>query len=45
MSFTIRNGDKLHLNLELDDKPIDTNSIFLGPEGRHPKHDPFSIRL
>lgn len=45
VSFTIRDGDKLHLNLKLDDKPIDTNSIFLGPEGRHPKHNPFSIRV
>lgn len=45
VSFTIRNGDKLHLNLKLDDKPIDTNSIFLGPKGRHPKHNPFSITL
>ena len=45
VSFVIHNGDKLHLNLKLDDQPIDTNSIFLGPEGRHPKHNPFSITL
>jgi len=45
VNFTIRGGEALRLNLKVDDEQISTQSIFLGVEGRHPKHNPFSIRL
>jgi len=45
VNFTVRDGEKLRLNLRLDDKPAATNEIFLGPKGRHPKHNPFTIKL
>jgi hypothetical protein len=45
VNFTIRDGERLHLNLKLDDKPAQTDQIFLGARGRHPKHNPFGIRL
>ena len=45
VNFTIRDGDKLRLNLRLDDKPAATTDIYLGEKGLHPKHNPFSIKL
>jgi hypothetical protein len=45
VNFTIRDGEKLRLNLKLDDKPAPTNQIFLGAHGGHPKKNPFRIRL
>jgi hypothetical protein len=45
VSFVIRNGDHIRFNLKLDDKPIATDSIFLGPQGKHPKHNPFRIEI
>lgn len=45
VDFTIKGGEKLRLDLKLDDKPISTSSIFIGPKGRHPKHNPFKIKL
>lgn len=45
VNFTIRDGEKVRLNLRLDDKPAATSEIFLGVKGRHPKHNPFTIKL
>ncbi len=45
VNFTIKDGERLRLNLKLDDEHIATSSIFLGAKGVHPKHNPFSIRL
>jgi len=45
VNFTIRDGDRLRLNLRLDDRPAATSEIFLGEKGVHPKHNPFTIRL
>ncbi len=45
VNFTIRDGERLRLNLRLDDKPAATSQIFLGAKGRHPKHNPFTIKL
>ena len=43
--FTVKGGERMHLDLKLDDKPIDTNEIFLGPQGKHPKKNPFSLKF
>jgi hypothetical protein len=45
VNFTIREGERLHFNLNLDDKLIGTDHIFLGAHGVHPKDNPFTIRL
>lgn len=45
VNFTVRGGETVRLNLKVDDEQISTQSIFLGEDGRHPKHNPFSIRL
>lgn len=46
VNFTIREpAESLRLNLRLDDKPAATSEIFLGAKGRHPKHNPFRIKL
>ena len=46
VNFTIREpAESLRLNLRLDDKPAATSEIFLGVQGRHPKHNPFRIKL
>jgi hypothetical protein len=45
VNFTIRDGERLRLNLRLDDKPAATSEIFLGEKGVHPKHNPFRIKL
>jgi hypothetical protein len=45
VNFTVRGGEKLRLNLKVDDEHISTDNIFLGAKGGHPKHNPFSIRL
>ena len=45
VSFTIRDGDRLHFNLQLDHELIPTDHIFLGAERQHPDHNPFTIRL
>ena len=45
VNFTIREGERLHFNLKLDDKLIGTDHIFLGAHGVHPKDNPFTIRL
>jgi hypothetical protein len=43
--FTVKGAEHMHLNLKLDDKPIGTDSIFLGPQGKHPKHNPFGLKF
>ena len=45
VNFTIKDGERLRLNLKVDDEHIATSNIFLGAKGVHPKHNPFSIRL
>jgi hypothetical protein len=45
VNFTVNGGDKLHLKLELDGKDAPTDQIYLGPQGKHPKHNPFSIKF
>jgi hypothetical protein len=45
VNFTIKDGERLRLNLKVDDEHIATSSIFLGAKGVHPKHNPFSIRV
>ena len=45
VNFTVHDGERLRLNLRLDDKPAATSEIFLGEKGVHPKHNPFSIKL
>lgn len=45
VNFTISNGEKLRLNLKLDDRPASTSEMFLGEKGVHPKHNPFTIKL
>jgi hypothetical protein len=45
VNFTVKDGERLRLNLKLDDDQIATSHIFLGARGAHPKHNPLSIRL
>ncbi len=45
VDFTIKGAEKMRLDLKLDDKPIDTSSIFIGPKGKHPEHNPFTIKF
>jgi hypothetical protein len=45
VNFTVRGGESMRLNLKVDDEHISTSSIFLGEDGRHPEHNPFTIRL
>jgi opacity protein-like surface antigen len=45
VNFTVRDGERLRFNLKLDDKQASTSDIFLGAQGRHPKHNPFRIKL
>jgi hypothetical protein len=45
VNFSIRGGTRLHLNLKLDDTTAPTNDIFLGAQGKHPRKNPFSVKL
>jgi hypothetical protein len=45
VDFTVRGAERMHLNLKLDAKPASTDQIFLGPRGRHPKHNPFRLKF
>lgn len=45
VNFTLRNGEKLHLSLKLDDKLAAPSQIFLGEKGVHPKKNPFTVKL
>jgi membrane-bound ClpP family serine protease len=42
--FTVAGAEHLRLDLKLDGKPIGTDSIFIGPQGKHPKHNPFGLK-
>lgn len=43
LNFRIAGGSKLQLNLRLDGEQIATDQIFLGPDGKHPATNPFTI--
>jgi hypothetical protein len=45
LNFTVNGGDALRLNLKLDGQRASTNQIYLGPQGRHPKHNPFTLKF
>jgi len=45
VNFTVRDGERMRLNLKLDGEHIATSNIFLGAKGVHPKHNPFRIRF
>ena len=45
VNFTVRDGKKLHFNLKLDGKKAPTDQIFLGAQGKHPKKNPFTVKL
>lgn len=45
VNFTVRGGERLRLHLRLDDKLAPTDQIFLGDDGHHPAHNPFTIRV
>jgi hypothetical protein len=45
VNFTVRDGEHVRFNLTLDDKQAATSDIFLGPNGRHPKHNPFTVKF
>ena len=43
VNFSIHDGSRLRLNLQLNGEPIATDSIYLGRHGRHPESNPFTI--
>lgn len=45
VNFRVRDGDWLRLNLQLDGKPIATESIYLGRSERHPRQNPFTMPI
>ena len=45
VDFTVRGAERMHLNLKLDNQPAATDQIFLGPQGRHPEHNPFTLKF
>jgi hypothetical protein len=45
VNFTVNGGERLRLNLKLDGNLIPTDQIFLGAQGRHPRHNPFGVKL
>jgi hypothetical protein len=45
VQFTVRGAEHMRLDLKLDGTPIGTDSIFLGPHGKHPKHNPFRLKF
>src|SRR5438552_5208651 len=44
VNFKIDGGEHLNFNLKVDGKRIDTDDIFLGAIGRHPRHNPFMVK-
>ena len=44
VNFRVDGGTKMRLNLRLDGELIDTRSIFLGVNGKHPDSNPFTLR-
>jgi hypothetical protein len=45
VDFTVRGAERMRLDLKLDGQPIDTNEIFLGPQGKHPEANPFALEF
>src|SRR4051794_5613255 len=45
VNFNVRDGERLHFNLKLDNQDIATDSVFIGANGRHPQSNPFTIKL
>ena len=45
VQFTVKGAEHMRLDLKLDGKPIGTDSIFFGPQARHPKHNPFKLKF
>ena len=45
VNFSVRGSERLRLDLKLDDKPAPNEQVFLGARGRHPKHNPFTVRV
>lgn len=43
LNFRINGGTRLRLSLGLDGEPISTDNIFLGPNGKHPASNPFTL--
>lgn len=44
VNFRIRGGSRLRLALKLDGEYVETESIFLGARGIHPRTNPFTIK-
>ncbi len=45
VDFRVAGGDVVTFRLELNDRLIDTDRIYLGAADVHPAHNPFRIRL
>jgi hypothetical protein len=45
VNFSVRDAESMHLDLKLDGQPAPTNQIFLGPQGRHPRENPFTLKF
>jgi hypothetical protein len=45
VSFRVRNGTEMHLDLKLDGQPAAVNQIFLGIQARNPRRNPFTIHF
>lgn len=45
VNFRIDGGDVLSFRLELNDRLVGTDHIYLGAADSHPEHNPFRIRL
>ena len=45
VNFRVRGGTRLTFRLELEDRLIDTEHIFLGSMQLHPDANPFTVRL
>ncbi|MBI2954968.1 MAG: hypothetical protein HYY30_11680 [Chloroflexi bacterium] len=44
VNFRIEGGEYLRLRLNLDGQLTATDSIFMGPDGKHPATNPFTIK-
>ncbi|MBV9602738.1 MAG: hypothetical protein JOZ87_38585 [Chloroflexi bacterium] len=45
VNFTIRDANRVRLDLKLDDQPAPTSMIYLGPLGVHPNNNPFHLHF
>ncbi|MDQ6671675.1 MAG: hypothetical protein M3069_13160 [Chloroflexota bacterium] len=45
VNFTVRGGDKVRLDLKLDDKVAPTYQIFIGANAHQPMNNPFTIEI